>query len=50
MVPTLGRKTAKRMQTVTITVLKPRTWSKPGYISPVTAMKNCERSMKAMRG
>ena len=50
MVPILGKKTANRMQVVTITMLKPRTCGRPGYTFPVIAMKNCDRSMKVTRG
>jgi hypothetical protein len=50
MVPILGKKTANRMQAVTITMLKPRTCGRPGYTFPVIAMKNCDRSMKMIRG
>jgi len=50
MVPILGKKTANRMQVVTITMLKPRMCGRPGYTFPVIAMKNCDRSMKVIRG
>jgi len=50
MVPILGKKIANRMQVITITVLKPRTCGRPGYTFPVIAMKNCDRSMKVIRG
>lgn len=50
MVPILGKKIAKRMQTVTIIMLKAKTWGRPGYTSPLTAMKNCDRSMKVISG
>jgi len=50
MVPILGKKIANRMQVVTITMLKPRTCGRPGCTFPVIAMKNCDRSMKVIRG